>query len=373
MQTNYKLRLGVVAALAVVGVAFGVAAPASADPTPSGTIKPLVGVGSDTTENLVNGLATVVTTLGSYDATGSATIQTRTGGPSFNRPNGSGNGQKALTASINPNGTDKWPASTGVDVSGQIDFARSSSSPSGSLPGTQLTFIPFARDAVSFAVSAASDFPRDIALGSSSQDNISPAPFTLRNIYRGTVTTYADSNFGSVTIRPLLPQTGSGTRSFWIGQLGLTEGQITAGGVATDLGNTVQEHNGTFVTGAGDIVPFSVAQYIQQGNYASLPTTVVERRGNIQLGSIGTIKPYVPSTGGGIEINATFPVTRLVFNVVQTSRLTGTSAADLQLQAAFSGTGSAVCSASATIKQYGFGTIGGLCGNTTTYKQGYNF
>lgn len=373
MQKKSTLRLGVVAAFAAAAVTFGAAAPAVADPTPPGSFKPIVGVGSDTTENLVNGLGTVVTNLGSYDATGTPTIQVRSGGVTFNRPNGSGNGVKALTASINPNGTDKWPASTGADVTGQIDFARSSSAPSSSLPGTQLTFIPFARDAVSFAVSAASDFPRDIALGSAAQDSLSPAPFTLRNIYRGTVTSYADAEFNSVTIRPLLPQTGSGTRSFWLGQLGLTEANITAGGVATDLGNTVQEHNGTFVSRPGDIVPFSVAQFIQQGNYASLPTAVIERRGNIQLGNIGSAKPYVPSASGGIELNSSFPVTRLVFNVVSTARLTGTSAADIQLQQAFAGTGSQVCAAAATIRQYGFGTIGALCGNTTTYRQGYSF
>jgi hypothetical protein len=378
MLNKTKLRLGVVAACAVVAVGLGAAAPAIADPTPAGTIKPLVGVGSDTTENVVNGLGTVVTNIGSYDATGSATIQTRTGGPFFNRPNGSGNGQKALSASINLSGTRTWPATGGVDITGQIDFARSSSAPSGSFVGTDLTFIPFARDAVSFAVNAASDFPRDVALGAASQDTISPAPFTLRNIYRGTVTNYADANFNTVTIRPLLPQAGSGTRSFWIAQLGLTEALITAGGVATDLGNTVQEHNGTFVTGAGDLVPFSVAQYIQQGNYASLPTTVVERRGNIQLGSIGSNKPYQPSTTaqGGLEINPSFPVNRLVFNVVSTARLTGTSAADVQLQQAFVTTPTRtadVCAASATIAKYGFGTIGSLCGNTTTYKQAFQF
>ena len=370
MHKKSTLRVSAVAALAVAAMAFGAAAPAMADPT---DYKPLVGVGSDTTEGLVGGLATVVPTIGSYDAVGSSTIKVRSDGPTFNRPNGSGNGQKALTASINPNTTDKWPAGTGVDITGQIDFARSSSGPSGSLPGSQLTFIPFARDAVTYAVSAASDFPRDIAKGDASQDSISPAPFTLRNIYRGTVTTYTDANFQSVTIRPLLPQTGSGTRSFWIGQLGLTEANITAGGVATDLGNTVQEHNGTFVTGKGDIVPFSVAQYIAQGNHGSLPTTVAERRGNIELGRIGTIKPFVPVDGGGIELNSAFPITRLVYNVVSTARLTGSGAADVQLQQTFVGTSSSVCQAGATIRQYGFGTIGDLCGNTTTYKQGYSF
>lgn len=374
MLKKSKLRIGIIAACAVAAVTFGVAAPASADPTPAGSVKPLVGVGSDTTENLVNGLGTVVTNIGSYDATGSATIQTRTGGVSFNRPNGSGNGQKALSASINAGGSHVWPSGTGVNITGQVDFARSSSSPSGSLPGSDLTFIPFAKDAVSFAVNASSDFPRDVALGLAAQDSISPAPFTLRNIYRGTVTSFSDADFNSVTIRPLLPQTGSGTRSFWIGSLGLTEAAITAGGVATDLGNTVQEHNGTFITGAGDVAPFSVAQYIQQGNYAALPTTVVERRGNIQLGNIGSSKPYVSSSAtGGLEINPAFPVNRLVYNVVETARLTGTSAADVQLQQTFKGSNSQVCAASTTVKQYGFGTIGSLCGNTTTYKQAFNY
>jgi hypothetical protein len=388
MFNTTKRRLGVVAAAAVVAAGLGVAAPAVADPSPAGSFKPLVGVGSDTTENVVNGLAIGtgingilgggVTNIGSYDATGSAQIQTRSGGPLFDRPNGSGAGQKALSASINLSGSRKFPATTGVDITGQVDFARSSSAPSNTLVGTDLTFIPFARDAVTFAVNASSDFPRDIALGSSAQDPISgdpaTAPFTLRNIYFGKVTTFSDSNFANVTIRPLLPQQLSGTRSFWIGQLGLTEANITSGGVATDLLNTVQEHNGTFVTGAGDIAPFSVAQFIQQGNYASLPTTVVERRGNIQLGNIGTKKPYVPSTTavGGLAINPSFPVTRLIYNVVSTPRVTGTSAADIQLQQAFVGTGSQVCQASATILKYGFATIGTLCGSTAA-TQAFNF
>lgn len=370
MQKKTTLRLGVVAATAVVALAFGAAAPAYADPS---SFKNLVGVGSDTTENLVNGLGTVVTNIGSYDATGTATIQTRSGGAFFVRPKGSGNGQKALSASINQSGTRTWPATSGVDITGQVDFARSSSGPSSALVGTDLTFIPFAKDTVTFAVSAASDFPRDIATGSSAQDALSPAPFTLRNIYRGTVTSYTDGDFSTVTIRPLLPQTGSGTRSFWIGALGMTETTITAGGVATDLGNTVEEHDGTFVTLPGDLVPYSVAQFIQQGNHAALPSNVVERRGNIALGNVGSVKPYLPKAGGGILLNTAFPINRLVYNVVSTPRLTGSSAADLALQAAFAGSTSSVCSATATITQYGFAPIGALCGNTTTYKQAFNF
>lgn len=371
MQSKTKLRFGVVATVAAAALAFGAAVPAYADPATNDKI--LNGVGSDTTQDLVGGLASVVTSLGSWDATGSSTIKTTPTGNTFNRPNGSGSGVQALSASVNNTGTRTFPASGGVSITGQVDFARSSSPAApGTYPGTDLTFIPFARDAVTYAVNVASDFPRDIALGSASQDSISPAPFTLRNIYRGAVTQYIDADLNPVTITPLVPQANSGTRTFWLSQLGLIESQIA--GVATDKGGLVQEHNGGAITGPGDIVPFSIAQYIAQGNHGALPTAVTERRGNIALGSIGTIKPIVAAPGGGVQLNSAFPVNRLVYNVVQTSRLTGTSAADVALQNAFAGPTSQVCAAASTIRQYGFGTISN-CGDTTTAgnKQGFRY
>lgn len=358
MQLKNKRRAGVVATIALAGLAFG-AVPAFADPA-AGTFKTLSGVGSDTTQDVVAGLATAVSSIGSYDATGSATIVTRSGGVSYVRPNGSGAGINALSASANSTGIKKFNS---VDITGQVDFARSSSGPSSTFPGTDLTYIPFAKDAVTFAVNAASDFPRDIPVGSSAQDSISPAPFTLRNIYRCTATSYNDADFTPVTIRPLLPQSGSGTRKFWLSTVGITEG--TQGGCVTDIGNTVEEHSGLQLTGTGDIVPFSIAQFIAQGNHTSLPSTVIERRYAAQLGSISGVKPMV-NNAGVVELNAAFPVNRYVYNVVQTSRL-----AEPAIAAAFVGTTSSVCGNPAIIKAYGFQSIGALCGNTTTYKSAY--
>ena len=85
--------------------------------------------------------------------------------------------------------------------------------------------------------------------------------------------------------------------------------------------------------------------------------------------------PGVVYSGGSVQLNPNFPVSRLVYNVVETRALTtGTpSASDTAVRAAFSGSTSAVCSAGAQIRQYGFGTIGGLCGNTTSYKQDFQF
>jgi ABC-type phosphate transport system substrate-binding protein len=351
MLRRTKLRLGV-AALALCTVATTGVISASADPT-APTFRTLSGVGSDTIQDIDNGLSTVIPALGSYDATGSATIVTKSGGVSYARPNGSGAGLNALSDSAQ-GGTHLF---NGVDITGQVDFARSSSGPSGS--GTALTYIPFAKDAVTFAVNAASDFPRDIAVGSASQDATTPAPFTLRNIYRCTVTTYTSGAGDDITIRPLLPQQNSGTRKFWLSTIGLTEAQVA--GCATDLSNTVEEHNGTFVTGPGDIVPFSIAQFIAQGNWSTLPSAVLERRGNIDLGQISGVKPYNVTIGSGAVLNTSFPVTRNVYNVVQTSRL-----AESAIAATFVGSSSAVCSNATLIKKYGFGTLGSACGSTTT-------
>jgi hypothetical protein len=130
---------------------------ASADPS---SVTALSGVGSDTTQDLFDaysgadpypgspsGTPTYYTPLnagtasastdisiaswdaipagGSSSAPGS--IATKLGGPSFDRPNGSGNGTTALYDAVT---STPWVASTGdvtgpVSVTGQIDFARS--------------------------------------------------------------------------------------------------------------------------------------------------------------------------------------------------------------------------------------------------------
>jgi hypothetical protein len=347
-------RLGAVAVAVAATLALG-STPALADPS---GFKALAGSGSDTTQDVLSGLGTAVSSIGSYDATGSSTIQTKAGGPTFNRPNGSTAGIQALSASINSTGTKLWQ---GTSITGQLDFARSSSGPSATFPGSNLTFVPYARDAVTYAVNAGSSFPRNLPLGSAAAATANPNALTLWNIYHCTRTTYLDGAGDPVTIRPLIPQAGSGTRSFWLGRVGLTEATIP--GCVTDLSNTVQEHNGTKLTGAGDIVPFSIAQYVAQGNHGAIlddtGVVVAERRANIALGAINGFAPMVVGANGA-ELNGDFPVNRLVYNVVATSRLS-----DPAIAAAFVGASSSVCQASAVIRQFGFATIAN-CGATTT-------
>ena len=136
-----------VAATALIGAAASAGGNASADPKQYDA--PFVAVGSDTTQDIVNAFAgfengvnytplqtdaaTGQKQLVSWNATANGLtttcITSRTGGPSFNRPNGSGAGRTALLSTITAGGTtSNSNCGTGTtSASGQISFARSSS------------------------------------------------------------------------------------------------------------------------------------------------------------------------------------------------------------------------------------------------------
>jgi hypothetical protein len=332
-----KSVLGGLAAVVVASSAFA-ASPAMADPAPS-TYPPLAGTGSDTTQFVLDGLADVIPAIGSWDAIGSSLIQVTANGPQFNRPNGSGAGVRALTASINPTGTYTYPSGTGrVNITGQLDFARSSSGPSAT--GTQLTYIPFAQDAVSYAYSDLGDasVPANLTVGD------------LADIYAGDTTTYQDANNVTRTYVPILPQANSGTRAFFLSQIGLTESDVV--GLPT-----VQENDGSQIDAIGELVPFSAGSYIAQSN--GVVTDTVSDNAVV----LGSVEGSNPITGTG-TLNPAFPLDRLVYNVVQTSRLSGTSTEDVLLQDTFEGATSDVCEADEVIEEYGFAAISN-CGATT--------
>ncbi|MFD0281756.1 Ig-like domain repeat protein [Streptomyces lutosisoli] len=311
-----RLTAAMVAA-AVVSGTLVLASPASADPTPAGTFRQLVGVGSDTTQDVLNALAgdevngkSYATTavkagdagLASYDAiepvTGSTTsnIQTRTGGPSFLRPNGSGKGRLALSMSLTG---DKFPDSSGVSIKGQVDFARSSSGPSTS--GTAFTYIPFARDAVGVAV-------RGSALNTLTVDQ-------LHDIYSGSLT-----EVNGQTVHPQIPQSGSGTRKFFLAAIGLTDATLSPNVPA------VQENQANdALTQDGALVPFSVGSWIAQINdvapdHSTTAAAAGAHLASVQLpGDTGATSPVTTVNGkltpvGGYYENATFG--RNVYNVV---------------------------------------------------------
>lgn len=296
---------------------------ASAEPNGAPTYRTLSGVGSDTTQDVVNGLSEVVKgadgtkLIGSYNAFGSSTVQTKADAKcNINRPAGSGAGRNALIASLNPSSP----------TAGCIDFARSSSLSLAQTPdGAGLTYVPFGVDAVTYAVSGASSIPKNL-----SKDQ-------LKGIYR--------CDFFP-QIKPLLPQSGSGTRAFWLAQLDLTE--TTKGSCIADQkdGKALQENDGRVITAPDEIAPFSVAQYIAQS--FGVADNI---RGTAQLGSIDGIPPVALNTGFGIK--------RDVYNVVPTAKLGASPYSDV-----FVGGDSQVCKQTTIIQSYGFG-VNPNCGSTT--------
>ncbi len=327
MKIKQILGVGLGVGMLATGVTVSMA---QADPSGTPTFRALAGVGSDTTQGVMNGLAQVIKDgsgnklIASYDAVGSATIKTKaTGCDSIARPNGSGAGRTALMNSVNAN-------------DGCLQFARSSSiSTTATTPG--LTYIPYAVDAVTYMVTSASTLPRSLSLAD------------LKAIYMCQ---------GDPTIKPLIPQSGSGTRAFWLGKLSITEAQINAGSfpcIKDKVGSTpIEEHDGR-VLDPLSIAPISIAQYISQAS-----STIPDLRGSAQLGTIDGV--------ASVSLNNSAPLKRDVYNVVPTSKLTDPTVANV-----FVGPGSQVCQNSALIQQFGFGLktgVGGdlACGDTSQHS-----
>ena len=318
MNVKSSARIGAVVGATALGLGL-MAIPASADPAP-GDYRVLAGVGSDTTQDVVNGLGDAVdngTLIASYNATGTATIKTRPDDCVIARPDGSSAGIDALRNAVDNN-------------TNCLDFARSSREPADK--STQdLTWIPFAKDAVTYAVRGDSPLPLDL-----STDD-------LQAIYKCEIT-----DIGGTHLTPLLPQANSGTRSFFLSTIGVTEADITAGGC---VDGTIQEHDGRFLDSAGDIMPYSIAQYVAQGN--NIPG-VENRHGAAVLASLNGVAPVVNG-----KLNPAFPVQRDVYNVVPTAKLTDPTIADT-----FVGATSKVCAQTDVINLYGFGTNAN-CGSTS--------
>jgi len=254
---TYTAGIGV-AALAFSGLALGAAAPAVADPsfTPSATLPAaggdVVGVGSDTIEFVVQDLADAWNAAGppaykvaSWNATGSTQISPRSGSPLVNRPNGSGSGKSTL-----------FGAGNNPDIS----FARSSSSVNAT-EAAALTQFPFAVDGLKLAVSG--------AVTSHAPASITAAQMV--KIYDGTYKKWNEipgNAAGSTAfIHPYIPQSGSGTRSFFEAELKAANGGVAVNFAGPQSGTTypgvaiMQEHDPTLVKSDADaIAPFSTAR-----------------------------------------------------------------------------------------------------------------
>lgn len=292
----------------------------------------LIGVGSDTTQEVVFGLAEAwnnqavapaykIMTFGAAVQNGAPLngCDDLTNHPencqitlpvsgTVNRPNGSGAGKARL-----------YGAGNVADV----DFARSSSSLNTNETNASLQQIPFALDTLGMAVSnnVASHAPASLTISQ------------IVQIYKGEVTNWNQVGGTNGVIEPLAPQTSSGTYSFFDAQLKAANGGTPI--VYAASVQFVQEHDDTPIkNNANAIAPFSIGR----------------------AGLLGTT----------LKIEGGWTAQRALYNVVRGSQL-----ADPKIQGVF-GPNGFICSDQVTnlINDYGFEQLareadGGVCGVAT--------
>ncbi|PVE66027.1 substrate-binding domain-containing protein [Microbacterium testaceum] len=292
MKIKKIAALGAAVGLLLSGVS--IASTASAEPVSNS----YAAVGSDTLQDAMNALTNGSSASGSYvrvladgksignfDAFGSAAIQAKSNGPFFARPNGSGAGRDALRRSIDGG---NWSVSGNVtparSITGQVDIARSSGGPGASANADgRLLYVPFARDAVAYAYKG----------GTAAWATLSASQ--LKGIYEGTIT-----SIDGVTVKPRLPQTSSGTRTFFLNAIQVT----TPSGVADATNTTVPENDAT-VLGDGEIIPFSAGSWIAQANNVAGVNTVAAASA-VQLGSpVAGAAPFT-GTAPSLVANASY-------------------------------------------------------------------
>jgi len=428
---NRARAVALVAASAAI-LAFNTASVPAAHSDPLFVNNPLVGMGSDTIQDVMNAFAGAAvvnsatnapqyyTGLTSSVATGARPVvswdavdpnvnnltpgcinEPKPGFGPIARPNGSSDGQKALSRAIDSGAWTKagLACSFGTAMTGRIDFARSSSGPPSAFPGTALTFVPFAGDGVSYAYVPPADNHFDISALTTTQ---------LQSLFGtgGVASTTGTITDGTDTIFACMVQAGSGTGKFWDKAMG------NAGDGATSLQSAVNsgcnagtngpyEENGynswstsAFIAGLtasqGAVIPFSAGQWIAQNNGAGQDRSNLGRclgtaLTTDHLGMPNGVDPigsgrctagtHATQTPGATFYDKTVSIfARDLYVVIPTTNLT--SVGGKALRSVFVGSGSAVCSATAqtTLNTFGFQSLVGRasqpCGFTTALPDG---
>jgi phosphate transport system substrate-binding protein len=305
----------------------------------------------------------------------------------YTRPNGSNQGIVALRESIDPATTATPPLAT-VAPQNCVDIALSSSGPTSNTAGA-LAYIPFAEDAVTGAVGPATagtvqgiNGPETTVATSITQGGL----FTKADL----VDLYTDCTtvaVGGVTYWPLgdptaepvgaqqidlyVPQSGSGTRNFWASTLGFNATTLPSCVFSTvqngaDKNDAVEQNDGTAVaTDQDGYEPFSIAQWVSQSKHTAGGAIDLDRRYGAALQDIGGVAPY-SGTVPNETMNASFPINREVYNIVEGCRVDSTAplpftgatcSLDPNLEAMLSGTGSSLCQDELTILNYGFALL----------------
>lgn len=392
------------AALATSGLALPLLLAAGGSADPRQHTNQAVGVGSDTTQEVLNAFAgqadddyytpvasdgaTGRVQLSSWDAVAPGDpnntltcISPRAGFNAFQRPNGSSQGRAALSRSFDgqpytvANGD---PACAGKSTSGIVDFARSSSGASGST--SELTYIPFGKDALTYAYTYVDGVAGDA--GDAKPSGYAELSFTeLQSVFKGGG---QGTTIRSLLVVPCDIQNGSGTHKDWPGKVGggTTTANIDAasdrcealGIVGADLTGDLQESKPNQLEAKADlfeaatpgtpallVVGHSVSNFIAQANGAS-PSFLAT---DVTLGSAVSGQPVFTGTAPNLVPNAAFynapnssaePTPgRLVYNVLLTDLVTGPG--NNGIKSLFIGTNSKICQAGSTIARFGFSQL----------------
>ena len=300
MRALRVVALAGAAAAALVGITAGAA---SADP-PAGTTPAttdIVAAGSNTTQALFNQWSTDYNAtspakkLYSFDATGSATIESKndpacTG---LTRPNGSGAGIAALNTGTKT-----------ADGNFCFDIGRSSRQLTSADGAT--ASVLFAHDGIAWAATNGGNAPANLTVAQ------------LTAIFNCTDTKWNQvGGTSTATIVPVLPQASSGTRQTFLQDINVT----TPGTCVTNAtgSQAIEENEGTNAAFTGTnaanvLVPFSIGSDISQVDLG----TSTNQTGNLTLRSTQSIAPTT-GTGTSTIINKNYPFIRGLFAVVRGS------------------------------------------------------
>ncbi|SEP20186.1 substrate-binding domain-containing protein [Amycolatopsis saalfeldensis] len=261
MRARTARFVGITAAVAA-GAALLIPGTANAVPGPNGIPEVVAAVGSDTIADVTGAIfaAANADSATNTDPDNYVTVPpVLAPNTSFVVPGDAFDGGTTYTnpGNLPPNGSSA--GKTALDTaaaagSASIDIARSSSGPSSSDPST-FRYYGFGKDGVSWAASS-----------TGSGAGVTLTLQQLRDIYSGVITNWSAVGGANAPITVYLPQAGSGTLAFFTGTvLGFdpTTKPVTI--------KRMQENEGDTIPAADQataIAPYSVAQFVAQGNGA---------------------------------------------------------------------------------------------------------
>jgi ABC-type phosphate transport system substrate-binding protein len=347
------------------------------------------GVGSDTIQNVLDQFAadynptvsTTATHIYSWDATNPLngtigdSIAEKTGCSSIPRPDGSSAGITQLATFQKTHDGKAFCTS----------FARSSrpraSTDPAFAPGG-IAFVDLAGDAVTWSAQTTTNAPATLTTAQ------------LAAIYNCTDTNWSQVGGANAPIHAFIPQSGSGTRAFFLTAIGVAN----PGSCVSDDGGLLEENEGVnpVLNDPNAIFPYSIGKYVAEKFHSTACITKstcapnangiacnhapgknlfgCDTHGTMVLKEINGVAPTTGS-GGSTVINSAFPATfqRTVFEVVPydpntTDHIPGSEAGapgGVNLEKLFGASGF-VCSSSKAktdLKNYGF-LVTPLCGVT---------